>query len=163
MSEHRFFLLPLGRYAKESYSCIFGQSQVVEVMQEIIACEVPFCPRFMRGAAVYGEQLLPVICPEEMLGLADPAEQGPYRQFIVIRSAAVDPASGTNLLAMVASSRGLQIPQNEEDKNLEYFSPSDQVPANGGLLNGIYSGQGRRLISIDFDRLLLGAAMEAVA
>lgn len=156
----KIFLLPAERRLDQKLSFVFSYAQVTEILKDICFYNVPFCPGFIKGVAERNNRLVPVLCLQEMMGIKSQEPHSRYKQFIVVRSTVNDPSNGENLLGVIASASGLQFPRSEDEKTIAAFKPC-AVPdflINRQLVRGMYRNRGLTLISLDFEKILLGTA-----
>ncbi len=153
----KIFLLPAENDANEQIYFLFSQNQVVEILQQINLHSVPFAEPFIKGIAGYNDKLIPVISPEELLGMKCEKNQ-PFTQFAVIRSAKTDPVTGENLRAILASRTKMELPKEETENILQSFSPSS-LPSSypdSSMVKAVFENKGIHVVLLDIEKLLLG-------
>ena len=161
ISNTTFFLLPADTHSEHQFFFIFSKFQVVEIIKNINGVPVPFCPGFIKGVAPYNQQLLPIVCLEEMLGLQNSHSGHVYRQFIVVRSSEVNPETGDNLLVIIAAHSKLQFPKGEAAGGIDTFQQKD-VPDhldNTDFIKGFFMNTKEAAVVVDFNQLLLSGLL----
>lgn len=161
ISDTNFFLLPTDSHSERQFFFIFSKTQVVEIIKDINEFPVPFCPGFIKGVAPYNQQLLPIVCLEEMFGLENSHSGQAYRQFIVVRSSEVNPETGDNLQVIIAAHSKLQFPKGEAAKGIDTLKKKD-VPEdlnNVDFIRGFFMNTKEAAVVVDFNQLLLSGLL----
>ena len=162
-SDTNFFLLPADTDSERQLFFIFSKVQVIEIIKDINRFPVPFCPGFIKGVAPYNQQLIPIVCLEEMLGLENSRPGQVYRQFIVVRSSEVNPETGDNLQVIIAAHSKLQFPKGEAAGGIDAFKKKD-IPEhldNVDFIRGFFMNTKEAAVVVDFNQLLLSGLLPA--
>lgn len=158
-TEIRAFLLPLAvDAAAGKVFCLFSQNQVVEILEQRPISRIPFSPPHLKGIVNYFGQLLPVINLDELCNWHNTARNEGYRQLVVVRTGAVDPATGEPLKAVIASSARVRMTKLSPQFLAAPFA-GQEIPASlksTGLLRGYFQQQSSGVALIDLSQVVLG-------
>ncbi len=161
----RAFLLPLTLDdATCAVFCLFSHQQVVEVLGRRPVQRIPFSPAYIQGVISYADQLLPVIhldglCNRSMVGHPEG-----YRQLVVIRTGANDPATGIPLKVAIAVNTRVQM-TTLPSQVLATELAEQEAPASlraTGLLRGYVLQPTGGIAVIDLSRVALGTFADVV-
>ncbi len=156
----KIFLLPAENTVGLQLFFLFSQNQVVEILQDVKLRPIPFSFPFVKGITGYNDKLIPVLSPEEMLGLKVDDNDHDYKQYVVIRSSQVNPATGENLQVVLATKSKLQLPQGEDENITRFFKPCSipECIAAPGMIRAVFDNNGTQVVVLNIDSILLGPA-----
>lgn len=155
------FILPTKcRDTQAKVFLLFSKSQIVEVLREVTIHPVPFCADYISGGAPYNQRLLPVVFPEKVLGFAVDDLSTDYRQYIVVRSGAIDPQLGTNLQVILAARGKLVQPKAETEQHIGRMRSVGlpEVIPDPTMVRAVFQQGDSYFVVVDLSKLVLGEA-----
>lgn len=165
-AEIRTYLLPLVLDdAGGNVFCLLSQNQVVEILGQRPIQRIPFSPPFLKGMVNYFDQLLPVINLDELCNRKVVSGNDGYRQLIVVRTGAIDPASGKPLKAVLTSRTRVHMAKFS-GQVLDTSFIEQEAPASlktSGILRGFFQRQANYVALIDLQQVVLGTTFGDVA
>lgn len=158
-SEVRTFLLPLTLADSEkSVFCLFSQNQVVEIVGRRPVQHIPFSPTYLKGVVSYQGALLPVVNLDELCNRPQKSGRAQYKQLVVLRTGAVDPATGEPLKIAVAASTGVRSVKLSAQMLADGFDPQEPPLslAASGIMRGFFQQQATYVALVNLDQIVLG-------
>ena len=164
-AEIRTFLLPLKLDdSNDPVFCLFSQNQVVEIIGRRSVQPIPFSPVFLKGVVNYNNRLLPVINLDELCSRKKTPRPEEYQQLMVLRTGAVDAATGEPLKAVVTASTRVRIVKLSGQMMAAAFVEQEAPPSlkASGVLRGFYQQQDNQIALLDLSRVVSGTSGEVV-
>lgn len=165
----RSFLVPLSvsGYPK-SFVCLFSQNQIVEFIESCFIHPIPRSPNYLRGVLWHHDNLLPVIDLDELCNSRPsvplPAvQENRYRQFVVVRTGAVDPETGMPLKAIIAAKDRVRIARLSGKALEDTFEQQTPPPSliQSGLVRGCFRHEDDSILLLDLGPVVQGAYTSA--
>ena len=152
------FLLPLVLDdITESVFCLFSQNQIVEILGQQPIQRIPCSPLYLQGVVRYRDELLPVIDIGQVCNWAA-ARRGEYKQLMVVRTGAVDSATGEPMKAIVSANLRVQTIKLSGQVLATEFTEAPPPPslANSGILRGFFRRKEHYLALMNLDQITAG-------
>lgn len=160
----RSFLLPLSINGyPDGFVCLLTQNQIVEFIDAQFIQQIPCSPGYLKGVLLYQDSLLPVIDLDELWGPHQSVQEKRYRQFIVVRTGAVDPETGAPLKAVVAAKDRARIAKISGKELEEKFEQRETPPflSESGLVRGCFRHEDDSILLLDLGPVVQGAYTNA--
>ena len=139
-------------------TCLFNQSQVVEILGPKSVQPIPFSPGYIKGVIAYHDELLPVIDLDALCGRSqcDPPKQD--RQLMIIRTGTLNPDTHVPLKAAIASSVRIQIAKFTQQELVDGFNPQEapSILSRSGLIRGFFQRHNQSIVLLDLNPVVLG-------
>ena len=155
----RTFLLPLTiNDSSGNVVCLFSQSQVVEILGPRPVQQIPCSPTYLKGVLLYQDSLLPVINLDDLCNQNCNGQRENYRQLVVIRSGALDAATGEPLKAVVAASVRVRIEKVSKQELATAFVKKEAPSSlrDSGLLRGFFQRHADSVAVLDLGPVIQG-------
>lgn len=170
----RSFLVPLSvsGYPK-NFVCLFSQNQIVEFIESRFIHPIPRSPNYLKGVLWHHDNLLPVIDLDELCNphpsVSHPAvplpavQENRYRQFVVVRTGAVDPETGMSLKAIIAAKDRVRIARLSGKALEDTFEQQAPPPSliQSGLVRGCFRHEDDSILLLDLGPVVQGAYTSA--